>query len=98
MKTDPCSCDAENTGAPRGFHRSDCAAIKQSPSQVTGIVETVSGLALDKSDLHLVREWFDSVQDVNPGYLEEKDYVLAKRIYEALGMRVPNSIASKTKA
>jgi hypothetical protein len=43
-------------------------------------------------DLELIRQWFDSVQDTNGGYLDADDYRLAKRIYEHLGVRVPNSI------
>jgi hypothetical protein len=43
-------------------------------------------------ELELFREWFDVVQDVSPKYLEQKDYELAKKLYERLGHRVPNSI------
>ena len=49
-------------------------------------------LDLSEDDLHLFRQWFDSVQDVNPQYLEAKDYALAKKLYEHLGWRVPHSI------
>ena len=45
-----------------------------------------------EEQLNLIREWFDSVQDINPDYLEPKDYALAKIIYEQLNMRVPSSI------
>ncbi len=48
-----------------------------------------------ENELNRIREWFDSVQDVNPKYLESKDYDLAKRIYEALGQRVPDSVRTK---
>lgn len=43
-------------------------------------------------ELHIVREWFDAVQDISPIYLKRKDYLLAKKIYEELKLRVPNSI------
>lgn len=43
-------------------------------------------------EVALFREWFDAVQDLNAGYLEKKDYILAERLYRQLGMRVPNSI------
>lgn len=46
-------------------------------------------------DLNLFRQWFDSVHDVNPEYLGKADYALAKRIYERLGMRVPDSILAE---
>lgn len=47
---------------------------------------------LSKDELHLIRQWFDAVQDLNPKYLERPDYLLARRVYEALEMRVPHSI------
>lgn len=46
-------------------------------------------------EIELTRQWFDAVQDMNPKYLETPDYVLAKRLYEIKGMRVPNSITEK---
>lgn len=46
-------------------------------------------------ELHLFRQWFESVQDCNSQYLEEKDYILAKRLYEVLGWRVPHDILRK---
>ena len=44
---------------------------------------------------NLFREWFDVVQDMNPEYLEKKDYVLARQLYEQCGMRVPLSISKR---
>jgi hypothetical protein len=44
------------------------------------------------ADLDLFRQWFNSVQDTNGGYLDAADYALARRLYEVLGMRVPGSI------
>lgn len=44
-------------------------------------------------EMNLFRQWFDSVQDLNPKRLLAEDYVLAAKLYERLGMRVPNSIA-----
>ena len=52
-------------------------------------------MELTDADLQTVREWFDAIQDSNPGYLEQPDYRLAKRVYEACGWRVPNSISEK---
>jgi hypothetical protein len=49
-----------------------------------------------KEELNLVREWFDVVQDINPNYLKKKDFVLAKKIYENLGFRVPVPITKHT--
>lgn len=46
----------------------------------------------DKSDLELFRQWFDCVQDISPQYLKMADFKLAKKIYEKLDLRVPNSI------
>ena len=47
------------------------------------------------ADANLYRQWFDAVQDTNPGYLEPADYVAAVALYALLGMRVPNSIKEK---
>lgn len=52
-------------------------------------------MELTKDELELCRQWFDAVQDLNPRYLEMPDYFLARKIYSNLGMRVPESIASK---
>lgn len=49
-------------------------------------------MELTKEELSLCRQWFGSVQDLNPAYLEEADFELAKKLYEALGMRVPHSV------
>tara|TARA_Y100000114_G_C11711130_1_gene303542 strand:+ start:655 stop:996 length:342 start_codon:yes stop_codon:yes gene_type:complete len=44
------------------------------------------------NEINLVRQWFDSVQDLNSEFLQTDDYILAKKIYTRLGMRVPHSI------
>lgn len=49
-------------------------------------------LVLDNMETDLVLQWFNSVQDINPDYLEKKDYVLAIKIHEALKLRIPNSV------
>jgi len=41
-------------------------------------------------ELNLIREWFDSLVDVNPAYLESKDYVLARGIFNMLGKEFPH--------
>lgn len=48
--------------------------------------------SLSNPELHLIRQWFESVQDTNTEFLQVDDYVLAPKIYERLGLRVPNSI------
>lgn len=50
---------------------------------------------LTTPDLNLMRQWFDAVQDVSPEYLEAKDFALARRLYERLGIRVPNSMKDR---
>jgi len=52
-------------------------------------------VVISNEELELIRQWFDAVQDMNPGYLERQDYELAQAIYTRLGMRVPNSITDK---
>ena len=49
-------------------------------------------MQLSNEELDLTRQWFDAVQDLNPKYLEPKDFALARQLYEHLGFRVPNSL------
>lgn len=52
--------------------------------------------AFNIEEIHLFREWFDSVQDLaHKDFLEKRDYVLAKKVYTCVGMRVPDSINEK---
>lgn len=50
-----------------------------------------------QEEISLFREWFDCIQDIHPKYLSKKDYVLAKKLYERLNMRIPNSILKEIK-
>lgn len=54
-------------------------------------------MELTKEELDLVRQWFDVVQDVNPGFLGKEDYALARQIYERLSMRVPDSVKGRSR-
>lgn len=67
-----------------------CAARHQlnAPIEVT----EEPALWLSKAEADLCRQWFNSVQDLSPGYLEPLDYCLAVRLYAALGMRIPESV------
>lgn len=47
---------------------------------------------LTKAEVDLFRQWFDTIQDVNPKYLGLSDYLLAKKVHRALGQKVPTSI------
>lgn len=52
-------------------------------------------IELSEFELNLIREWFDLAQDTHPKFLGKNDYELAKKIYTACNMRVPNSIEGK---
>lgn len=52
-------------------------------------------IVFSATDAHIVRQWFEAVQDINPNFLSGPDYLLAQQLYQALGVRVPNSIAEK---
>jgi len=58
---------------------------------MTDMQETIA-ISVTHGDVELIRQWFDSVQDINPGYLDTADFVLAKRIYELTDMRTPHSV------
>lgn len=51
---------------------------------------------LSAEELNRVRQWFDFIQDTGTDFLVEGDFELAKKIYEKLSMRVPNSINAAT--
>ena len=63
----------------------------QQPLGVASDLNAELGL-LTNAETHLLRQWFNAVQDLNPRYLEAQDYVLAEKIIKSLGLRVPNSI------
>jgi hypothetical protein len=48
-----------------------------------------------EDELELFRQWFNAVEDLNPKYLERKDYLLAKKVLDELGARAPNSMLEK---
>lgn len=52
-------------------------------------------MTLSEDELELVRQWFNAVEDMNPKFLELKDYALAKKVLVELGARVPNSMLEK---
>lgn len=54
-----------------------------------------SELSFTKADTNLMREWFDAVLDLNPDYLEEKDFRLAKKLYSESELRTPNEVLEK---
>jgi hypothetical protein len=63
--------------------------------QVAGLASDLNrelGL-LTNAETHLLRQWFNAVQDLNPSYLESDDYCLVDKIIKSLGLRVPNSIS-----
>lgn len=55
---------------------------------------SVGGDVFTADEMDTMRQWFDSVQDCNGGYLVPRDYVLAAEIYKRCGMRVPDSITA----
>ncbi|WP_156152857.1 hypothetical protein [Aeromonas sp. L_1B5_3] len=55
-------------------------------------------MELTDEELHLVRQWFESVEDTNRVFLNKTDYALAIKIYENLGMKVyPRLIEGRDK-
>ena len=53
-------------------------------------VNALVSLSSDFKSLFL--EWFNAVEDLNPDYLEVRDYVAARMLYESSGRRVPVSV------
>lgn len=55
-------------------------------------------MELTDEELHLVRQWFESVEDTNRVFLNQTDYALAIKIYENLDMKVyPRLIEGRDK-
>ena len=88
------------------FAAADKAGIARSRTSVPGsenllcasdtqLARFAAALTAPAVDLDRFRQWFDAVQDMNQGYLEKADYQLAQRVYEALGMHVPDSVSSR---
>jgi len=49
----------------------------------------------NESELAILVQWFNSLQDVNEQYLDIFDYALSEKIYRLLGIRVPKKIKEK---
>lgn len=81
----------------QNFARAILAAARSQPtteesSVVDGVQPVREPLTLE--ELELCRQWFNSVQDTNGGYVGNADYVLAEKLYGILKIRCPNSITS----
>jgi hypothetical protein len=68
---------------------------RQSELIIMNEVKDCGGCVLCAKELERVRQWFNAVQDLNESYLEQEDFILAKKIYEQLAMRVSNSIMDR---
>jgi catechol-2,3-dioxygenase len=44
-------------------------------------------LHLSTADLHRIRQWFNSMQDTNPAYIEDDDYALYNKVLAVLSAR-----------
>ena len=53
-------------------------------------------VSLTDGELDVCRQWFNSIQDTNGGYLTGHDYVLAEKLCLHLGLRVPDSVKQAT--
>ena len=45
--------------------------------------------ALSLSDINIIRQWFDAVQDLNDDYLEAEDYALMQKLQSATRPETP---------
>jgi len=72
--------------------------VKRCPHEFVGYEARSLTLATPKpepmtlNELYCCLQWFDHIQDVHAVYLDKHDYVLAHKLYEALGMSVPASV------
>lgn len=56
-------------------------------------------MKLTKEEANLCRQWFDALQDLQgitkSCFLQTDDFELARKLYEKVGMRVPDSVSEK---
>jgi hypothetical protein len=52
-------------------------------------------MKLTSAELDRVKEWFNALEDLSRDYLNQEDYVLAKKLHEELGISVSPSITSR---
>jgi len=50
-----------------------------------------------KEELNLFRQWFNSVQDICPGYYDKKDLLLVAKVYKNLDIKLPENISKNIK-
>ena len=60
-------------------------------------MDTKKSLSLEQEQLGLCRQWFNAVQDLNPAYLTDEDYILAEQLYKALGQRFSNADTARVR-
>lgn len=80
-----------------GYHHDgkpcyEVRALYTTPQAAQQAAQAPAGWVPSREDFDLFRQWFDSVQDTNGGYLNKADYVLAAKLYKHLEMRIPSSI------
>jgi hypothetical protein len=57
-----------------------------------GLPATPKPEPMTRDELDRCRQWFNCTEDAHALYLDKHDYALAKKLYEALGMRVPHRV------
>lgn len=45
--------------------------------------------AFTKAEVDLFRQWFNAIQDLDGGFLEDADYALAAKVAEFLALKPP---------
>lgn len=52
-------------------------------------------MTFSEGELELFRQWFNALEDLSPKFLDGKDYLLAKKVLDELGVRAPKSMLEK---
>lgn len=53
------------------------------------------GVSLSRDEADLCRQWFNAIQDLNPRYPYTDDFLLARKLHDALGIPVPELLSGK---
>ena len=73
----------------------DCAMPEHLRGVHHDLARPTDSICFHGEELQTLCEWFGVVQDLNPAYLEKKDYLIATRLYVCANRRVTNEMRAK---
>ncbi len=74
------------------IYKHDCWPEYEARPLVFGDTSPQPARALTDEEIDRCRQWFESIQDTNKGFLNWHDCVLAVKLYSTIGMRIPDGL------